>query len=144
MKPVIFQEADLHSPGGVVDSNYLQSLLFPKKITSILQWLCQGDNFTQSLSLGQAEMFADICRTNYNFEPDVKNVNAIAELLGAQRASWREVWQHYANAPQKYPQIAGLLRMAKPADLNTGMFAYPEESWPQVKFPAFLLIRKMG
>ena len=129
--PVIFQEADLHSPGGVVDSNYLQSLLFPKKITSILQWLCQGDNFTQSLSSGQAEMFADICRTNYNFEPDVKNVNAIAELLGAQRASWREVWQHYANAPQKYPQIAGLLRMAKPADLNTGMFAYPEESWPQ-------------
>ena len=32
----------------------------------------------------------------------------------------------------KYPEIEALLRLAKPADLGSGMFALPEESWPQV------------
>jgi hypothetical protein len=38
----------------------------------------------------------------------------------------------YATAPHKYPEIEGLLRLAKPADLGTGIFALPDESWPQV------------
>ena len=52
--------------------------------------------------------------------------------MGSQKNSWRYVWQLYATAPHKYPEIEDLLRLAKPADLGTGIFALPDESWPQV------------
>jgi hypothetical protein len=129
---VLFQDADIQYPVTLVDAHFLHGLLFPNVVHSILKWLCQGDSFMQSLSKEQAEVFAGICRARFGFEPDVKNVRAIAEMLGAQRNNWNQVWQHYANAPHKYPEVADLLRLAKPADLGSGMFAYPEESWPQV------------
>ena len=53
-------------------------------------------------------------------------------MLGSQRNNWTQVWQHYAIAPGKYPEVAELLRLAKPDDLGSGMFVYPAESWPQV------------
>ena len=62
----------------------------------------------------------------------IKTLYAIAEKLGSQRNQWKYVWQMYANAPHKYPEIEGLLRSAKPEDLGEGVFAIPEESWPQV------------
>ena len=57
---------------------------------------------------------------------------AIAEKLGSQKNSWKYVWQLYATAPHKYPEIEALLRLSKPTDLGTGIFALPDESWPQV------------
>lgn len=33
---------------------------------------------------------------------------------------------------KKYPEISDLLSFAKPSDLSSGMFAFPDESWPQV------------
>ncbi len=130
--PVIFRDTEIQFPDTLVDAHFLHGLLFPNVLPGILKWLCQGDKFTQSLSKEQADVFAGICRSRFGFEPDVKNVRAIAEMLGAQRNNWKQVWQHYANAPGKYPEVAELLRLAKPADLGSGMFAYPAESWPQV------------
>lgn len=139
--PVIFQDADIQYPDTLVDAHYLHGLLFPNVVHSILKWLCQGDSFMQSLSKEQAQVFAGICHARFGFEPDVKNVQAIAEMLGAQRNNWNQVWQHYANAPGKYPEVADLLRLAKPADLGSGMFSYPEESWPQVNEAAEAALR---
>lgn len=130
--PVIFQDAGIQFPDTLVDVHFLYGLLFPNVVPGILKWLCQGDKFTQSLSKEQADVFASICRSRFGFEPNVKNVRDIAEMLGAQRNNWKQVWQHYANAPGKYPEVAELLRLAKPADLGPGMFASPAESWPQV------------
>ncbi len=130
--PVIFQDAGIQFPDTLVDAHFLQGLLFPNVVPGILKWLCQGDKFTQSLSKEQADVFAGICSSRFGFEPDVKNVRAIAEMLGAQRNNWKQVWLHYAIAPGKYPEVADLLRLAKPADLGSGIFAYPAESWPQV------------
>jgi hypothetical protein len=129
--PVIFQDEDIQYPS-LVDANFLHGLLFPNAESGILNWLSHGDKFLQSLSTSEVEGFLDICRSQYKFEPYVKNMRAIAEMLGAQRNnSWIKVWQHYTNAPHKYPEIADLLRMAKPDDLGSGMFACPEQSWPQ-------------
>jgi len=130
--PVIFQDEGILYPS-LIDASFLHGLLFPNVESGILNWLCQGDKFTQSLSRAEADGFFDICRSQYNFEPDVKNIKAIAEMLGAQRNNnWIKVWQYYTNTPQKYQEISDLLRMAKPDDLNNGTSNYPEHSWPQV------------
>jgi hypothetical protein len=130
--PLIFQDRDIQYPSPV-DANFLHGLLYPNAISGVLNWLCQGDKFLQSLTQPAADGFLEICRSQYKFEPDVKNIRAIVEMLGAQRNSaWIQVWQHYTNAPNKYPELMEYLRLAKPDDLGNGMFAYPEYSWPQV------------
>lgn len=130
--PNIFQDREIHFPETIVDANFLQSLMFPNAISSILQWLCKGDEFLGHLEVGEADAFSAICKTRFGFEPDYRNKVEVAQKLGSQRNEWKHVWHHYANAPHKFPEIEALLRLAKPDDLGTGMFAFPEESWPQV------------
>ena len=72
------------------------------------------------MDAGKQEVFINLCKSQYEFEPDHKNIKAIAEKLGAQKNSWKYVWQLYATAPHKYLRIEELLRLAKPADLGSG------------------------
>ncbi len=128
----IFQDKDVFSSRNFVDADYLNNQLFPNIIPTILNWLCKGEAFFQTLDAGKREVFTHLCKSQYDFEPDPKNIKAIAEKLGAQKNAWKYVWQLYATAPHKYADIEALLRLAKPTDLGTGIFALPEESWPQV------------
>lgn len=130
--PSIFQDREVLANKTIIDADYLNNQLFPDIIPSILKWMCQGDAFLKAMDAGKQEVFINLCKSQYEFEPDHKNIKAIAEKLGAQKNSWKYVWQLYATAPHKYPEIEALLRLAKPADLGSGMFALPEESWPQV------------
>jgi len=130
--PSIFQDREVLANKSIIDADYLNNQLFPDIIPSILKWMCKGDPFLKAMDAGKQEVFTNLCKSQYEFEPDHKNIKAIAEKLGAQKNSWKYVWQLYATAPHKYPEIEELLRLAKPADLGSGMFALPEESWPQV------------
>lgn len=128
----IFRDKDVFVGKNLIDAEYLNNQLFPDIAPSILKWLCKGDVFTQSMDTGRKEVFENLCKSQYGFDPDPKNIKAIAEKLGLQKGSWATVWQLYATAPHKHPEIEDLLRLAKPADLGTGIFAAPDESWPQV------------
>lgn len=130
--PSIFQDREVLANKTIIDADYLNNQLFPDIIPSILKWMCKGDAFLKAMDAGKQEVFINLCKSQYEFEPDHKNIKAIAEKLGTQKNSWKYVWQLYATAPHKYPEIEALLRLAKPADLGSGMFALPEESWPQV------------
>jgi hypothetical protein len=130
--PSIFQNREMLANKTIIDADYLNNQLFPDIIPTILKWMCKGDAMLKAMDSGKQEVFMNLCKSQYEFEPDHKNIKSIAEKLGAQKNSWRHVWQLYANAPHKYPEIEELLRLAKPADLGSGMFALPEESWPQV------------
>ena len=128
----IFQDKDVFTGKNFIDADYLNNQLFPNIIPTILKWLCKGEAFFQSMDVGKRAVFTQLCQSQYDFEPDPKNIKAIAEKLGTQKNAWKHVWQLYATAPHKYTEIEALLRLAKPTDLGTGIFALPEESWPQV------------
>ncbi|MCK9311558.1 MAG: BREX-1 system phosphatase PglZ type B [Bacteroidales bacterium] len=131
--PSIFQEEDFFSDKSFIDADSLNYQLLPDLIPSILKWMCKGDVYLQSMGPSKKEVFSSLCQSQYDFLPDEKNMITIAEKLGTQSNSWKQVWQLYAAAPHKFPEIEHLLRLAKPDDLGTGgMFAIPEESWPQV------------
>ena len=130
--PSIFQDREVLANKTIIDADYLNNQLFPDIIPSILKWMCKGDALLKAMDAGKQEVFINLCKSQYEFEPDHKNIKAIAEKLGAQKNAWKYVWQLYATAPHKYPEIEALLRLAKPADLGSGLFALPEESWPQV------------
>lgn len=130
--PNILQDGEVLYGKTIIDADYLNNQLFPDIIPAILKWMCKGDAFLQNLDSGKRETFANLCQSQYDFTPDYRNIKAIAEKLGSQRNSWKYVWQMFANAPKKHPEIQELLRLAKPADLGLDMFGVPEESWPQV------------
>ncbi len=130
--PNILQDGEVLYGKTIIDADYLNNQLFPDMIPSILKWMCKGDVFLQNMNFGKRETFSILCQSQYEFTPDHRNIKAIAEKLGSQRNSWTYVWQLFATAPKKYPEIEELLHLAKPTDLGSGMFAFPEESWPQV------------
>lgn len=130
--PSIFQDREVLANKTIIDADYLNNQLFPDIIPTILKWMSKGDAFLKAMDAGKQEVFINLCKSQYEFEPDHKNIKAIAEKFGGQKNSWKYVWQLYATAPHKYPELEELLRLAKPADLGSGMFALPEESWPQV------------
>jgi len=129
--PTIFQDDSIKYPP-VIDVDFLNSLLFPDAFPNILKWLCQGDEFLNSLPEEKREAFVNICKTRFDFEPDYKNIYAIVQKFGMQHNAWRHVWELYASSPIKYPELEGLLRTAKPEDMGIDLFAVKEESWPQV------------
>lgn len=130
--PTIFQDKEVLQGKTIIDSDFLNNQLFPDITSNILKWMCKGDAFLQSMDQGKREVFIDLCKSQYEFEPDHRNIKAIAEKLGSQRNSWKYIWQMYSNAPKKFAEIEKLLRLAKPDDLGSGVFALPGESWPQV------------
>ena len=130
--PSIFQDREVLTNKTIIDADYLNNQLFPDIIPTILKWMCKGDVLLNTMDAGKQEVFTNLCKSQYEFEPDQKNIKTITEKLGSQRGNWKYIWQLYATAPHKYPEIEGLLRLAKPSDLGIGVFALPDESWPQV------------
>jgi hypothetical protein len=130
--PTIFQEEQLFINKTFIDAEDILTLVYPDIIPNILKWMSEGDAFLNNLSFEKRDSFAKLCKTSYEFEPDYHNIKEIACKLGCRKNSWAQVWQYYANAPVKFKKIPGLLRLAMPDDLGTGMFALHEDSWPQV------------
>lgn len=130
--PTIFQDTEVFQGKTLVDAEFLNNLLFPDLIPNILKWMCKGVGFLSQMEKSKRDVFVNLCKTQYGFEPKEQDIKAITEKLGSQKGNWKYVWQLYATAPNKYPEIEELLRFAKPADLGTGIFSLPEESWPQV------------
>ena len=130
--PSIFQDPEFLHNRTQIDADYLNQQLFPHIVPTLLAWMCKGDDLLAAMDSGKREVFGNLCKSQYEIEPDYQNIKAIAQKLGTQGKAWKYVWQLYAMAPKKYPEIENLLRLAKPADLGTGMFALPQESWPQV------------
>jgi hypothetical protein len=139
--PYIFEDSTLHYPG-IVNADFLNSVMFPDAVSNVLKWICQGDAFIQTLPTEKQPVFSEICRTRFEFEPDQNNIREIVLKLGSQKNAWKQVWQLYASAPHRYPEVEALLRMAKPDDMGVGMFAIPEESWPQINEEAEHALRK--
>ena len=130
--PTIFQDEEVLAGKDFVDADFLNNILFPDIGPTILKWMCKGDAFLSRLPRDKQEVFGNICRAQYDFDPDPKNIYAIAEKLGSQKGNWKYVWNIYTLAPRKYQGIEDYLRKAKPEGPNEGIFAVPEESWPQV------------
>jgi hypothetical protein len=130
--PVFFESNEISYPDNILDADFFNNLMFPDIIPNILKWICKGDKHISTWSKEKQEVFKNICKNQYDIELDYRLIIDITEKLGSQKQGWKQVWQYYANAPSKFQEIENLLKLSKPEDLGSGMFALPDESWPQV------------
>lgn len=129
--PALF-EASVEWPTTSVDAAFLHTLLIPDAEARLLTYLCRGDAYLEGLPSTERRSFTELCRLRFSFDPDNQALPLAVEKLGSQKGPWKKVWQHYATGPQRYPELADLLRAAKPEDLGTGLYEVPKESWPQI------------
>ena len=125
-----------------VNSEFLYSLLFPNETQSILKWLNEKDTFTNSLQAPERAVFTGICQSRYDFIPDSKNIKDIVEKFALRKNNWQKVWDTFAASPQKFPWVEDLLRASKPAEMGLGMFAFPDDSFPQANDEQEEVLRK--
>lgn len=130
--PTIFMEKEAFLNKSQIDAGFLNTMVFPEINESILQWMIQGHAFLNTMDLSKQAVFTELCKGQFDFTPDIKNIKDIALKLGSQSGNWRNVWQLFTNNPRKYAQIEEYLRLAMPADLGVGMYSLPQESWPQI------------
>ncbi len=75
------------------------------------------------------EAFRDICRHQFQFDPDSEGDITAAVRLGSKDGGWEAVWNRFAEAPKRYPNLPDLLRRARPA--NPDGLLHDPSSWPQ-------------
>jgi hypothetical protein len=104
------------------------ALLTPDSRRSVLQWMNDSDGFKAGRDHGEWAAFCSLCRTEFKFDPEADGELTAAEHLGSREGSWASVWDRYAEAPEKYPEIMDLLRRAQPQQLVVDR----RDSWPGI------------
>ncbi len=111
-------------------ASFFDALLNPDEVRSLLLWLNDPAGYIKRTSKPEWDSFCGLCQRKYGFDPEKDGEVTAATLLGQRQDSWKTVWQRFAEAPQSYPNLPGLLRRAKPAQPHE-LFPQLAESWPQ-------------
>ena len=93
----------------------------------LLRWMNDPSGTEVRWKPGRCAAFRSRCREELEFNPDKDGELVAAERLGRRLGPWESIWSRFAESPASYPQVVGLLRRAKPADLVEDQ----SSSWPQ-------------
>jgi len=110
-----------------IDVDFLNGLLSPDPVRSLLNWLDDPAAMRKALGDGAWSAFVQQCEHDFGFDPAASGEIEGARLLGEADGRWAQVWQRFRENPLDYPQIPERLRAARPDELFTSQSA----AWPQ-------------
>lgn len=113
--------------GKRLEADDFNALVAPDAVRSLLKWLNDPKATRDGLGAGEWEAFRSVCKGDFGFDPQTDGEIVGAEHLGSRQGNWQTVWDRFAEAPRRYPDIPDRLRSAKPPD---GLFRI-ESCWPQ-------------
>lgn len=111
-----------------VNASYLQNLLSPDPIGSMLEWLDDPIGFRQRLDERRWEAFVEQAKRDYAFDPEAEGEVTAGRRLGERQGSWAAVWSRYERDPGTYAGVEERLRKGKPTDV---LFSGHDQAWPQ-------------
>ena len=119
--------------GKRLDKDYFNTLLTGgDPVRDLLRWLDLGDAFKATRGVNEWKAFVEVCKSQMAFNPESAGVLAGASKMAMREGPWHAVWERYAEAPKRYPNVPSRIRQCKPPDL--GIFDAPAEKlsgWPQ-------------
>lgn len=110
-----------------IDAGFLNGLLNPDPIRSLLNWLDDPAGMRNGLNDGAWAAFVQQCKHDFRFDPAADGEIQGARRLGEAEGQWAEVWRRFRENPSEYPGIPDRLRQARPETLFTSGAA----TWPQ-------------
>ena len=115
-----------------IDAGFLNGLLNPDPIRSLLNWLDDPAGMRNGLNDGAWAAFVQQCKHDFGFDPAAEGEIQGARRLGEAEGQWAEVWRRFRENPSEYPGIPDRLRQAQPPELlpkNPG-------AWPALSVDA--------
>jgi hypothetical protein len=111
--------------GRRLDVSFFNDQLSADPERDLLIWMNNPDSFVAQLSKAELDAFRTVCKQKFKFDPDKDGVVVAGEHLGQKQSLWAKVWTRFAESPEAYPGIPGVLRKSKPKILTI------DDAWPQ-------------
>jgi hypothetical protein len=115
-----------------IDAAFLNGLLSPDPIRSLLNWLDDPAAVRGALNEGAWNAFVHQCKHDFGFSPATDGEIEGARRLGNGEGMWAQAWQRFCESPTDYPGIPDRLRQAQPAEL----LPKNPSAWPTVSADA--------
>lgn len=100
------QELRAGSPLQAAD---LDELLVPDLERELLLWLDDPRAYEEARRSEVQAAFKNLCAARYGFDPESDGELEAARLLVGRQDPWKAVWERYAEAPGRYPNLPSLL-----------------------------------
>jgi hypothetical protein len=100
-----------------IDVVFLNGLLNPDPIRSLLNWLDDPTAMRKALGDSAWTAFVQQCKHDFGFDPAAAGEIEGARRLGEASGMWAQVWQRFRESPTDYPGIPDRLRQAQPSEL---------------------------
>lgn len=107
--------AGLH--GHRLEADDFDKLAVGDSVRDLLAWLGDAAGYRQQCDGARWETFRSVCKNDFGLDPDLKTPRDAGDALLTGGGPWDKVWQRYAEAPQLYPGVVGVLRDATANDL---------------------------
>lgn len=111
---------------------YLNELLTPDPEREVLLWLNDPAGYrshAESEAASGWQAFREVCKKQYGFDPVTDGEITAAQRLVEHEGSWKAVWQRFAEAPTRYPNLPVLLDRAQPQ--KDTLFEPRASYWPR-------------
>jgi hypothetical protein len=110
-----------------IDVDFLNGLLSPDTVRSMLLWIDDPTVMRQDLDDGAWTAFVQNCKRDFGFDPAASGEIEGARRLGEAKDGWQQVWARFRENPADYPRIPERLRVARP----DALFTNHNGAWPQ-------------
>ena len=107
--------------GRRLDADDFDKLSVSDPVRDLLRWMSTPAVFEASNKGNRWESFCNVCRNQFNIDPDQAGVVAAGIALATGKGSWDHVWHRFCEAPQLYPGIGKLL--SEPTSAGQGLLA---------------------
>jgi hypothetical protein len=108
-----------------IEAEDLDKLMVEDTPRDLLQWMSDPKEMKDLWDSTRWKAFCSRCIAEYGFDPEKDGVIVAGEKLGRRNDAWKGIWQRFAESPDLYSGIPGLLERAKPAEL-----LFVKETWP--------------
>jgi len=115
---------------GFIRAPFLNGLLHPDEVGTLLRWLNDPDGFRSQCDAAGWAAFRAVSQAKYDVDPDSDGPAPAVRRLAERQGNWDLAWQRFAEAPAAYPALPDRLRQARPAKVSP-LFdagAYPQDN----------------
>jgi hypothetical protein len=110
-----------------LDVDYLLELVNEDPVRSVLRWLDDPQGYPGRAGDARWKAFVQQCKADYGFDPTVDGEVSAARKLGARQGGWANIWNRFAETPERHPGVPDQLRKARPEELIVDNL----DAWPQ-------------
>lgn len=114
--------------GRHLEADDFDRMLAGDVIRDLLRWMGNPDETRDRMGANGWEAFRARCREELAFDPASEADVVAGARLAQGDGAWAAVWERFAEAPDRYGDIAGVLRRSRPS----GGLRFDRERWPDL------------